>query len=739
MAAVVAVCLAAAPAFAAALPDSALTCRKTIAKNYQSLVNTAVKSITSCHKARDKGDATLTGTDCNDITAADAATGGKYASAVTKFTTNVTTACASENELLNSSWYYNTCPAPCTGAIPDPMTTMNQVRDCLSCMAGAIVGAAAETTLGSPSQATISASSVDQKCHGAITKGWGKFVKTALKIETGCQADEDALGSYIPSVCTDSDPKGKSAGAAQKAKDGITAACTPVSSLADMDGCATDTVANFNTCTQTAWQDADNDAYRSIFTLDSDKCPKVIRTTIFAGCSAKGDGYSGTCSSGNTGNSCNTNGDCGTGGTCQQLCSIGKKTTTQLSVGWTGLGHNIDVTDQYTLAGSVTCPGSTAGSCGTCNITGISNDSPQYYAFTRCQDAPWTACTMPFLADPACGGGPCAYFLGPPLAVSAGGTPTCTLNIVTQDVTGTVSPDAGESLFHVHLSSQVHTGANQSRPCPICRDDLVAEDGHADGTCLGGPREGLPCDVQGFDLSWAFQANHQVSGQSLDCPPSVGSNISGTGLRIDLPLSTGAASLTAQDACDPEGGHPELKCTCGVCTGNQTLSCNTDDECDLADDGMLNNTSSCTQGVGEPRLPNKCSDLTCVGDPMTEDRGLCANAPDVDTFCDTLFSANGHGALSCQSNTDCNALHSNSTNADSWSCPANDCGICQYPVVKSCFFDPITVHGVPDKVNPQLAGLFCLPPSTNGSVNSVTGAPGPGTVNTSTVVEERYF
>ena len=48
------------------------------------------------------------------------------------------------------------------------------------------------------------------------------------------------------------------------------------------------------------------------------------------------------------------------------------------------------------------------------------------------------------------------------------------------------------------------------------------------------------------------------------------------------------------------------------------------------------------------------------------------------------------------------------------------------------------VHVVTNVDNPILAGTFCLPPSSNGSVNQATGSPGPGTVQTDTLVRLRY-
>jgi hypothetical protein len=253
------------------------------------------------------------------------------------------------------------------------------------------------------------------------------------------------------------------------------------------------------------------------------------------------------------------------------------------------------------------------------------------------------------------------------------------------------------------------------------------------GQCFGGPRNNQPCDVQGFDLTFANpdRLDHPTSGNSLDCPPTSGANISGSGLAISLPLTTGTSTKPAADSC--ESPNEALDCFCGICALAPTTACNTDAEC--------GGSGPCTSGgmaPGEPRLPNACTDGVCVPTDLT-DRGECSNGSgDIETFCSGLLFSNGKGVISCIDNGDCESLETGLGNEDNWVCPGDNCGTCTVAQFRSCFVDPIEISGTPDPERPILAGTFCLPPSSNGSINSATGTPGPGSVQTDSLVELRY-
>lgn len=699
----------------AQLDADAVACRATIAKEYGKLLKTAMKTVAGCHKSRDK-DPTLIGTDCNDIAQADAAR-SKFASASAKAALNVNAACSigDVEDLLTAAnvgggkEYYISCAVmPCTG-VSGVVDTIAELGSCLSCAAGGIASETGNATLGLPDPNNLDKD--EQKCHAAIAKGYAKYLSTSHKTETGCQGDQDELGNNVLTSCVGFDPKTKVAGSLTKAGEGLVKKCPGTVNLTDLDGCSAVDLPALTSCTAAAWEAAADDAFTTTYEMEATTCPSSIRTTIRSGCSTQGSVDGG--------------------------CSSGFETGTVLSVGWNGLAHGVDITDNYTVAVDVTCPGSEKGSCGTCTSTGISYDNPQYSSFTRCLDDPWTECTHPFANDPVCNaglGGACRYYLGPPLNVSAGGKSTCTLNIINSNIIGgTWDPDLGTANFEIDLRAAVYLGVSETRPCPYCRNDPTPQDGVRDGTCLGGLREGQPCDVQGFDLTFANpdQLDSPTSGTSLDCTPTPGDNISGSGLAITLPLTTGTSIKDAVDACESPNGS--LECFCGVCTLDPTVSCNSDTECSVLALG------SC--GAGNPpdvdRKPNNCSDGTCF-DIGNTDRGRCLGTPDLDTYCSGALFANGKGIISCGVDADCDTYVSGSPNPDDWVCPGDDCGTCTASDLRSCFLDPIELEGLPDPENPILVGTFCLPPSSNGGVNNSAGLPGPGAVQTEAVVELRY-
>ncbi len=721
----------------AQLGDAEIACRAAMAKGYAKVVKTAIKTIAGCHKAREKGDTSLTNADCNDMAVADLAK-GKYASAVDKYATKLDDTCGNGNDSLSAAnnngieWYVS-CPVTCPGAA-NPLISMENVGQCQGCIIEGLVETAADTSLGMP---TLPLSTGEQKCRASITKGYAKYVAAALKAENSCQGNtDDASPNTINGTshlgCVNDDPDSKASAALDGADNAMVEACSaPDVTIADLDGCAADTATNLKNCTRTAWIDAEDDSYLAIYDqMAPAACPNHIRTTIQAGCSTQGS--------------------------VAGICSSGFETGTTLSVGWTGLAHGVDVVDSYTLAGDVSCkqcvgapnagegcssdsdctPGTctqvgTFGTCGECKITGISYDNPQYDDFLRCKDDTSVACSVPFGVDPVCPSShACRYYLGPPLAVIADGLPTCSFNRIESDITGTVDPDAGSSALLVDLRAEVHSGVSKRHPCPICRNDTVPQDGVRSGICFGGPNDGDPCDVQGFDLTFApTNAATPTSGNSLDCSLDTGTNISGLGLKISLPLSTGTVTKDAVDPCEaPNGG---TDCFCGTCSLLSSKTCDSDADCTGLGD--------CGPYGGENRKQNQCSDDICTPVPGQTDRGDCETDPqDVDSYCDGLLFANGHGILPCGDNTDCDSASNVGGDPDLWNCPGDDCGTCSVSFFRSCFVDPISLTGTPDTENPTLVGAFCLPPSSNGSVNGASGTPGPGTVQAESVVEKRY-
>ena len=210
---------------------------------------------------------------------------------------------------------------------------------------------------------------------------------------------------------------------------------------------------------------------------------------------------------------------------------------TRLESGWNGIGHGQDIVNDYSTSVSVTCPNASPP-CGSCTIDGIDPAGEQTAAFTRCKSDATIPCSNPFGLDAACtitGSQECAYYLGPPGPLSASNTPTCGLFRLENDITGTFDPDIGEGEQNVKLRAVIHTGIALNKPCPICVGDPTPKDGIKGGLCDGGTRDGLDCDVQGFDATFA-----PGEGVSLDCTPAQLQNITGQGLLLDLSLTTGS-------------------------------------------------------------------------------------------------------------------------------------------------------------------------------------------------------
>jgi hypothetical protein len=697
------------------LDKSELKCRGAIAKAFGKAVKTADKVSGKCHKARDK-DGTLAATDCNDLGDGpnQADVKGKFQKARTKIEDAVTKKCVGlDGDILSG---FRSCPEPCSTdeGLPNPMTSLGQAATCLGCLAGQVVGAKNELILGSPTSPL--GTKDEQKCHYGIAKGYGKYLATIMKSRIGCQKSADKEGVYdtTDSGCSTDDSKGKIAKAQDKAEKFVDKFCTSVGDLSTIDSCDNTSTTALKSCLLSESDSAGAVLFADTYELPITLCPIAAESTIHGNVN-----YS-----------------------------------SRLDIGWTGLSHGMPIVDQYTLSADLDCPGSEAGSCGDCDVLGVSALGSQYQSFTRCTgtnpgvDDPTIECDVPFTLDPKCNGSMCAYFLGPPLPISAGNNPTCNLNAMREDITGTANPDSGASEMSVKLKTRTYTGgtATLTRPCPVCLNDTTPMDGVKDGTCKGGAQggtcqgmppsttcsggpndtqacttnadcPGFPCDTQGVDATFGPAPSE---GFSLDCPPAPLTNISGDGLTIDLALTTGTTSLSQQVSCDAPLGI--LDCWCGVCTGNTALPCSNDMDCSNAGFG------SCSSfGSGIARQPNDCDTLTC-NDQGGGVFGLCDGGPD-DSFCDGLLRENGDGFLQCNSDSDCASINA--------LCGGN-CGTCNHVQRRKCFLNPIQETGVADPENPILVSAFCLPPTSNSAINGVAGVPGPARAVTETTTRLIY-
>lgn len=652
-----------------------LKCRSTISKGFTKAVTMGQKVIASCHKGRDKtGDAI----DCNVLDGSNADAKGKFAKIQTKLTDGVQKACvatAINDDVLHE---YVSCPEPCTTdlGLPNPLATYTELGQCLACVAREEAEANGLAVMGLPAAPLAGG---DQTCRLMIGKFYGKYLKTQLKDRTKCQnsAEKGGVLHLDDSGCATADPKGKIALMLSKAESAVDTSCAGAN-LADVDSCANTNLVDLKACLKSETDATGDVGVGYSYELPPTICPVGITTYTIAGAPVAG----------------------------------GPLGLTRLETGWNGIGHDQDVVNNYATSLSITCPNS-GPPCGACTVDGLDPAGEQSAAFTRCQQDPTIPCSNPFGTDPVCPGTQdCVYYLGPPAPLSASNTPTCGLFRLENDITGTFDPDSGVGEQNIQLRAVIHTGIALNKPCPICVGDPTPKDGIKGGVCDGGTRDGLDCDVQGFDATFAAG-----EGVSLDCVPHPLQNITGQGLKLGLELTTGSVSVPFNLSCDfPLNSEA---CACAVCSLDASQGCNDDAECAATMSGTCTST-----GGGTPRQPNGCADQTCTD--IGDDRGECAAGPDVKA-CDGVIRANGGGYVLCSNDSECQV-----------GAIGFDAGDCTLIEPRPCFLDPIVAAGTPDPDQPVMVAGFCVPPTSSSGVNSATGLPGPSRVKVELGVARTY-
>jgi len=686
MIAAIAISFAAVGTTEAAFDKDELKCRKGLAKGMLKAISTADKVSGGCHKSRHSGKESAS-TDCNDLGSAPGVPGaadgkGKFAKAQQKLIDTPASKCAGlDDDVLNT---FISCPELCNTklGLGGSLDNLDEVAACMACVAADVVSTKNATLLGAPDPVLMSKD--DAKCAQTIAKGYGKYLSTILKTRTKCQDTfEKSGGMGLDANCqnaSDPDGKGKIGKAFVKAEAGVDKSCA-AANLTNVGSCSTVDLPTLKTCAKTDSSTADDVGYPPHYAMAATICPVAVQSTILAG---NGSG--------------------------------GSVSNTYLDVGWTGEGHNFDIPGEYAFEAAITCP-NPSPPCGACTIDGVRPTGAIYDRLLRCTNDFTLSCDEPFMADADdCGGSLCTYVVGPPLPISAGGNPTCSVNSLALDLSGTVDVEAGQSDLNLNLATKIFTPGVQLQPCPVCVGDITPNDDVKDGLCEG-DTAGVACDTHGFDETFASAANNQ--GLSLDCAPRAVSNISGSGLQIDLPFTTGSYTLGADNACDSPLGF--LDCFCGQCSGDSLMACRNDAECAAVAAG----TCSVKGGNGTSRQPNACGSFgNCVD--QGDEKGECSDANLLS--CDGISKANGGGFVRCLSNAEC----------DITCAPIGGCGTCSHVEPTPCFLDPIEDTGVADPSNPTLVGNFCLAPTVSLSINATTGTPGPGRVAISQSVQLIY-
>jgi len=259
----------------------------------------------------------------------------------------------------------------------------------------------------------------------------------------------------------------------------------------------------------------------------------------------------------------------------------------------------------------------------------------------------------------AAAGGKPGDFFGSPVPLSSGGIPACIVNRLRESVRGSVQPTLGCAQLHLLLNATVFTGESLVRPCPVCQNDPTPNDGKQNGTCAGGATNGAQCDTNGVTKLFGAVSN--------DCLPASGTNIGE--LVLDLPLTTGDATMRAALTCKTVTGKDAARCFCpaqvqaNACVGGQ---CSPNEQCD---EGPID--------------------------------GHCSRAP-------------ARGCRPGSGRQDCETLQSGTGE-----CEAN---------VRSCFRETLPVSGKCDLERPTFAAAFCVPATRAAALNAAAGLPGPARV-----------
>lgn len=668
-AAVATFAFAAGPAQAASKEEG--KCHSTIAKNITKYQGTLFKTVTGCHKSRSGGKLALS-TDCNDVDEAD--TKAKLGTARTKTRDGILKACNLSSPALTAAVLalYPRCPSPVadsddtgTSGIDD----FTELANCLMDLSDAYVSRIAWEAMGSP--AAILDKKTNGKCQGAIGKAISKAAGTAGKERSKCQNTlEKTQPVGYASSCGTGDASGKITPAMVAIDTAIATSCNLSAASLRAIGACGETVAQLQECIRDrAVEPTSNGLVAAAYELPGN-CAATADVIVNAGIGSR-------------------------------------RTNTRLDTGFTGLAHNVDVTDGF--LGGVKLTNCDAD-CENCDI-----ELDPYNGYCRCANDPTVTCDERGVADVnscgatskcvggtnegatctmstdcnsnVCGDNTCVCMFGPPLPLSSGGTPVCVVNVFDADFDGQTGA-VGEYDVLTYTRAVVHTGLNQVRPCPTC----VA------GTCNGGVRNGKTgCSVDATSLDFG--------NVSFDCPPNPGAGIGALGLG--LTFTDGEQSVTASiTGAQCEAGT----CHCSQCSGDASVGCSSDADCALVGAGTCTNSS-------EPSKQNACTSVASCSD-TGGNNGECGG--DVDQFCDGLLKANGEGFLTCVNDANCTTLNS--------LCPGGNCGTCTNFRDRRCFLPTVQVDGTPGIFGSEGVSLFCSAATASTSVNDSGGLPGLGRV-----------
>ena len=299
-----------------------------------------------------------------------------------------------------------------------------------------------------------------------------------------------------------------------------------------------------------------------------------------------------------------------------EVSVTGDATTTDLDIGWTGMQSDAHTGSMGRLTLNVSaCSNPTSSTCGVCNTSGpIANAGGKAFNNHRCVGDTSKECTSD--GDCVGGSGPCHFFFGAPLPLSAGGAFVCVTNDIGQPVTGTVDIEAGATQVSVPLTSRVYSGPTANKPCPTC----------VGGLCDSGPHVGAACTINSL--------NPTFGDLSFDCPPLPTAILATLPVPLNLATGTQTWSLGAGSPSCTAPGYTSLKCFCDTCDNENAEPCSGVGQCSKSCIGGTNNGFTCTD-------PSECPGGICNGGQCGGRR--CQGGTNVGTPCTTGSQCPGGG------------------------------------------------------------------------------------------------
>lgn len=363
-----------------------------------------------------------------------------------------------------------------------------------------------------------------------------------------------------------------------------------------------------------------------------------------------------------------------------------------VDLGWTGVGHGLELGRVGFTVALGPCASLSDGSCGTCAITGlVKNAHPRRCSGNTARPCEW---------DSDCNeAGSCETFLRPPVAVAAGGTGWCLVPGISTNVRGSFDVSSGAGTVSLPLRLEAFEG-NLETPCPLCVGDPTAGDGRAEGTCASGAQTTRACDAG------TTSAGSAAGAPSLDCPPdgrAMFGRLTDGARPVDLATGIQSRVVKGESPSEKVVGRTSERSLCDACSNDATRPCATDNDC---------NGGVCGGTLGAPTASNACEDGICESSDGIH--GVCARGP-FDRTC--VAEPSRH----CLTDRDCGA-------DDRCQVKPRRC----YPGAGK-LGDSVTVRGQSErlgtgKTRSTLAALFCVPPGRSATANQLLGLPGLGRI-----------